>query len=197
VSEMQLLGAEEITFTDSDGLRISSDDPVSKTMLHALASAGPSGMATSDAVAHVARLTGREHDAALTDEVTARAMRILVQGRLDAGRWQRPVLAATPERPRTTKLVRHQVGSGLGSVVNARQEHRSVDPLDRVLLAAMDGTRDVAGLARAVLEARDAGVLGLEAPSGPVDTPETLTTLVSDRLATLAASGLVIDPDRA
>jgi len=132
----------------------------------------------------------------LTDEVTARAMRILVQGRLDAGRWQRPVTAGVPQRPTTTRLVRHQVAQGLTSVVTARQEHRSVDPLDRVLLAAMDGTRDVPELARAVLDARDEGTLALESADGPVDDPQALTRLITDRLRQLAASGLVLDPER-
>jgi methyltransferase-like protein len=195
VTEAQLLNTDELTFTDADGLRISSDDPVSKVMLHALATAGPAGISTSDAVAHVAQLTGRDDDT-LTDEVTARAMRILVQGRLDAGRWKRPVVGTPPERPTTSRLVRHQVTAGLSSVVNARQEHRSVDALDRVLLGAMDGTRDANALAQAVLEARDAGVLSLESSDGPVDDAAALATLVADRLATLAASGLVLDPTR-
>jgi methyltransferase-like protein len=193
VTREQLLGTDELTFADADGLRISSDDPVSKAMLHALATAGPAGISTSEAVAHVARLTGRDDDT-LTDEVTARAMRILVQGRLDAGRWRRPVVGTPPERPTTSRLVRHQVAAGLSSVVNARQEHRSVDALDRVLLGAMDGTRDANALAQAVLDARDAGVLSLEASDGPVDDASALATLVADRLATLAASGLVLDP---
>ena len=195
VTEEQLLSTDELTFTDAEGLRISSDDPVSKAMLHALATAGPAGITTTEAVAHVARITGRDDDA-LVDEVTARAMRILVQGRLDAGRWQRPVVGAAPERPMTSRLVRHQVAAGLSSVVNARQEHRSVDPLDRVLLAAMDGKHDATGLAQAVLDARDAGVLSLESNDGPVDDVASLAKLVADRSATLAASGLVLDPAR-
>jgi len=197
VTTEQLLGTDEITFTDSEGLRISSDDPVSKAMLHALAAAGPAGLATSDAVAQVARLTGRDDHEALTDEVTARAMRILVQGRLDAGRWQRPVVGTAPARPTTTRLVRHQASAGLGSVVNARQEHRSVDELDRVLLAAMDGTRDRTGLAQAVLGARDAGLISVDAGDSRVDDPAVLAVLVDDRLTLLAASGLVLDPDLA
>jgi SAM-dependent methyltransferase len=192
VTSAQLLDDQEITFTDASGLRISSDDPVSKAMLHALASAGPAGVATTEAVAQVARLTGRDDLDALTDDVTARAMRILVQGRLDAGRWQRPVVRVAPDHPTTTRLVRHQAGAGLESVVTARHEHRSVDTLDRVLLAAMDGTRDRTALAQAVLDARDAGVLSLEANDGPVDAPNVLATLVEDRLAALAASGLVL-----
>jgi len=195
-TEAQLLSDDEVTFTDGEGLRISSDDRVSKALLTALAAAGPGGITTSDAVAQVARLTGRDDLGALSDEVTARAMRILVQGRLDAGRWQRPVVGTPPERPSTTRLVRHQVGSGLASVVNARQEHRSVDALDRVLLGAMDGSRDLAGLSQAVLAARDAGMLALETNDGPADDPAVLTTLVTDRVTALAASGLVIDPDR-
>jgi len=202
VTDAQLTSTEELTFVDAEGLRISSDDPVSKAMLQALAAAGPAGLATADAVAHVARVLGRTELTdltdltELTDEVSARAMRILMQGRLDAGRWQRPVTGTVPEHPMTTRLVRHQAAEGLPSVVNARQEHRSVDPLDRVLLTAMDGTRDRAALARAVLDASEAGMLSLEASDGPVEDPAALATLVEDRLATLAASGLVLDPDR-
>ena len=201
-----LLDDTELTFTDADGLRISSDDPVSKTMLHLLALAGPAGMEVDRLTATMARILDRadetdgadasEPSGTLTDEVTARAMRILVQGRLDAGRWQRPVTAVVPQRPTTTRLVRHQVAQGLTSVVTARQEHRSVDPLDRVLLAAMDGTRDVPELARAVLDARDEGTLALESADGPVDDPQALTRLITDRLRQLAASGLVLDPER-
>jgi methyltransferase-like protein len=198
--ETHLLDDTELTFTDADGLRISSDDPVSKTMLHLLALAGPAGVQVARLTEAMARILARgdASDPAdtLTDEVTARAMRILVQGRLDAGRWQRPVTAVVPQRPTTTRLVRHQIAQGLTSVVNARQEHRSVDPLDRVLLAAMDGSRDAAGLARAVLAARDVGTLSLESPEGAVEDPAALTTLVADRLRQLAASALVLDPDR-
>jgi len=173
---------------------------VSKTMLHLLALAGPAGMQVGRLTEAMARILARgdASDPAdtLTDEVTARAMRILVQGRLDAGRWQRPVTAVVPQHPTTTRLVRHQIAQGLTSVVNARQEHRSVDPLDRVLLTAMDGTQDAAGLARAVLAARDAGTLSLESADGAVEDPAALTTLVADRLQHLAASALVLDPDR-
>lgn len=199
--ETHLLDDTELTFTDADGLRISSDDPVSKTMLHLLALAGPAGMQVARLTEAMARILARgdASDPAdtLTDEVTARAMRILVQGRLDAGRWQRPVTAVVPQRPTTTRLVRHQIAQGLTSVVNARQEHRSIDPLDRVLLTAMDGTQDAAGLARAVLAARDVGTLSLESADGAVEDPAALTTLVADRLQQLAASALVLDPDRA
>lgn len=191
-TEAMLLGDDEVTFNDPDGLRIQSDDRISKALLHGLASAGPAGMTTRDAVAHVARLTGATDDTELTDAVTARAMRVLVQGRLDAGRWQRPVTDTLPERPTTTRLVRHQAAAGLDSVVTARQEHRSVDALDRALLAAMDGTRDVDGMVAAVLEARDAGLLDVEVAEGTVDEAAALRPLVTDRLALLAASGLVL-----
>jgi len=193
----RLRDGSEMTFTDADGLRISSDDPVSKAMLHVLALAGPGGIEVAALVAEVARILGRADDADdLTDEVTARAMRILVQGRLDAGRWQRPVVAIPPERPATTRLVRHQLAQGLTSVVNARQEHRSVDALDVALLTAMDGTCDTDGLARAVLTAQAEGTLTLESAGGPVTDPSALSVLIGDRLQQLAASALVLDTER-
>jgi methyltransferase-like protein len=189
-----LLDATELTFTDSDGLRISSDDPVSKTMLRTIAAAGPAGLEVATLVDEVAQVLGRtDASDVLRDEVTARAMRILLQGRLDAGRWRRPITGTVPALPSTTRLVRHQVAQGSVSVVNARQEHRSVDALDRVLLGAMDGTRDATALAVAVLEARDVGALTLETADGPVEDPVMLTQLIGDRLDALAAAALVLE----
>jgi SAM-dependent methyltransferase len=185
----------ELTFADSDGLRISSDDPTSKAMLLELARAGSGGRATLDIVTAVAQRLGRDADAELVDDVCARSMRILLQGRLDAGRWRRPTVQVPPERPRTTAVVRMQALAGETTVVGPRHEHRSVDPLDRVLLAAMDGTRDLDVLIAAVISAQASGTLSIgHGGDGPLGA-DALQPLVADRVATLCASGLVLDVD--
>lgn len=184
----------ELTFVDGDGLRIASDDPVSKALLHALARSGPAGRPTLDVVTTVAAELERDADAELVDDVCARAMRILLQGRLDAGRWQRPVATTVPERPRTTRTVRMQADAGETSVVGPRHEHRSVDPLDRALLVAMDGTRDLDGLVAAVVDAGDAGTLAIGHGGSATPDPDALRPLVADRLTALVASGLLLGP---
>ena len=178
----------ELVFTDPDGLRITADDATSKALLATLATARPAGVPVDDAVDTVAARLGRPADATLADEVTARAMRILLQGRLDAGRWRRPVTGTVPPRPTTTRLARHQAAAGQSTVVTARHEHRSVDALDRVLLAALDGSRDVDALVAVV---RAADVDG----TGTGEDMAALHALVVERLAALAASGLVLAED--
>lgn len=182
----------ELVFVDGDGLRIASDDPVSKALLHELARSGPAGVPTLELVTAVAAHLGREADAELVDDVCARAMRILLQGRLDAGRWQRPIVTAAPARPRTTATVRRQAEAGETSVVGPRHEHRSVDPLDRVLLAAMDGSSDLDGLVAAVVAAQEAGTLAIGHGEGTTLDLAALRPLVVDRVAALVASGLVL-----
>ena len=182
----------ELTFVDGDGLRIASDDPVSKALLHELARSGPAGTPTLELVTAVAAHLDREADAELVDDVCARAMRILLQGRLDAGRWQRPIATAEPDRPRTTATVRRQAEAGETSVVGPRHEHRSVDPLDRVLLVAMDGSSDLDGLVAAVVAAQEAGTLAIGHGEGTTLDLTALRPLVVDRVAALVASGLVL-----
>lgn len=187
-----LRDATELVFVDGDGLRIASDDPISKSLLHELARSGPAGRPTLELVTAIAEHLDRAADAELVDDVCARAMRILLQGRLDAGRWQRPIAVRLPERPRTTATVRHQAAAGETSVVGPRHEHRSVDPLDRVLLVAMDGQRDADGLAAAVMAARADGTLEIGHGEDTELEPGALRPLVTNRLAALTASGLVL-----
>lgn len=187
----------ELTFTDSDGLRISSDDPTSKAMLLELARAGSSGRATLEIVTAIAQRLGRDADEELLDDVCARSMRILLQGRLDAGRWRRPTLRVPPQWPETTAVVRMQAFAGETTVVGPRHEHRSVDPLDRVLLAAMDGTNDLDALLEAVLAAQASGELAIGLGADETLSPDALRPLVADRVATLCTSGLVLDADDA
>lgn len=187
----------ELTFTDSDGLQITSDDPTSKAMLLELARAGSSGRATLEIVTAIAQRLGRDADEELLDDVCARSMRILLQGRLDAGRWRRPTLRVPPQWPETTAVVRMQAFAGETTVVGPRHEHRSVDPLDRVLLAAMDGTNDLDALLEAVLAAQASGELAIGLGADETLSPDALRPLVADRVATLCTSGLVLDADDA
>lgn len=187
----------ELTFTDSDGLQITSDDPTSKAMLLELARAGSSGRATLEIVTAIAQRLGRDADEELLDDVCARSMRILLQGRLDAGRWRRPTLRVPPQWPETTAVVRMQAFAGETTVVGPRHEHRSIDALDRVLLVAMDGTNDLDALLEAVLAAQASGELAIGLGADETLSPDALRPLVADRVATLCTSGLVLDADDA
>jgi len=197
--------ATELTFTDADGLRISSDDPFSKSLLYELARTGPEGSMTTELASAVGAQLGRPMDEGLVGDVCARAMRLLLQGRLQAGRWRRPTASQAPPRPTTTAVVRNQAGVGEQAVVGPRHEQQAVGLLDAALLAAMDGTRDVDGLASVVIEAQRQGTLsigtgdaaGSDGPDGTADivTDATLLrALVEERVAALAARGLILRP---
>jgi len=143
------------------------------------------------------RLGERSDDAVdprpLDVRLADRAMRMLLQGRLEAGRWLRPVATVVPARPRTTAVVRHQAASGLDSVVGPRHEHHRVDMLDRVLLGAMDGTRDLAGLIAEVDAARADGRLEISAGDAPLTDSAALHELVTQKLALLGRAGLILE----
>ncbi len=189
-----LSDATELTFVDSDGLRIASDDATSKAMLHRLSRIGAGGAWMREVVADVAHDLGRVADDELVDDVCARAMRIVLQGRLEAGGWRRPVTADVPVRPATTAVVRMQANAGATTVVGPRHEHRSVDPLDRALLAVMDGTLDRDGLIAHLIAAREAGLVAIASGDGGGPDPAALRPLVEERLRALAASGLLLSP---
>jgi SAM-dependent methyltransferase len=184
----------ELTFIDSDGLRIASDDAISKAMLHRLTRVGAGGTWMRDVIGDVAHGLGRADDDELVEDVCARAMRILLQGRLEVGGWRRPVAADVPDRPATTAVVRMQASAGETTVVGPRHEHRSVDPLDRALLAVMDGTLDREGLVAHLIAARSAGLVAIAHGDGSDPDPSALRPLVEERLRALAASGLLLSP---
>jgi hypothetical protein len=159
-------------------------------------------MTTEVASAVGARL-GRAADERLLGDVCARAMRLLLQGRLQAGRWRRPTASTAPERPSTTSVVRGQARAGAQSVVGPRHEQRAIDPLDAALLAAMDGTLDLDGLVAVTIEAQRLGTItigtGGSDSGGDIDgdvvTDATLLrALVEERVTTLAALGLILGP---
>jgi SAM-dependent methyltransferase/methyltransferase-like protein len=100
------------------------------------------------------------------------------------------------ERPRGSPLARYQAAGGEPRVVNLR--HRSVElpPFERVVLVALDGSRDRPALLEQLVEWSAAGVFQLEREGQPLREPAQVRAAVAEQLepglARLAAAALLL-----
>ncbi len=170
-------------FRSPQGLTLTTSDPALTTALRALHDERPRMLSFPELAARVRRATGTVDETHL-----ARALAGCGTGTLIDLHAHAPAIAhAPPQRPRATTLARRQA-MGPGPVVTLR--HRSVDlsPLSRRTLALLDGTRDRAELAEAILNQNSADN---RAPDTPALTPQNVHPALEETLTALARYSLL------
>jgi SAM-dependent methyltransferase len=182
----------EAAFTMPDGYVVSTTDAMLKATLLELSAHRPGGLALAPLVAGVAHRLGTSPDAALRERVLEHLDDMLNVGRLEAGRWARPVAITVPERPQALRWARRQASQGHGEATNLHHETVVLDKLDRVLVEAMDGSRDEAALVAVLAEALQAGRLQITLNGAPLTDPGAMTELVAVKLRQLVKKALVL-----
>jgi methyltransferase-like protein len=107
-----------------------------------------------------------------------------------------PPFAREPgERPMASALVRAQAAEGQ-RVTNVRHENIPLNPVDRQLLAYLDGSRDRGTLAGLVAELVKAGEFAVKEQDRPVTDPDRVQQLagplVAERLTWLGRNALLV-----
>lgn len=178
---------------------VSSTNPAATAVLGELAAARPAACHLDALTAAVLdRLRDRAEVAAAEPEaVHAVVLDLVLRGELTAGWWPPPVAAVLPERPTTSRLVRWQALRGGPLVATPAHAAQRVDQLDRVLLAAMDGHTDRAGLEAAVTAAEQRGRLTLTVDDVALTDDDVRRELLDTKLAGLLDAGLVLEPTAA
>ena len=192
----------EAAFSAPDGFVINSRDAHMKSLLWALSLARSRGLWVTDAASVVAQHLGAAPDIAVAERVADTALELVLLGRLQVGYWMRPAAIELPERPVAPRYARWQAAEGRWSATTVRHENLSADTMDRVLLAAMDGSLDRAGLVAAVVAAIESGRVQVTYNDAPLRDPELLAELVDMKLQRFLREGLVMaenaaEPERA
>jgi methyltransferase-like protein/ubiquinone/menaquinone biosynthesis C-methylase UbiE len=175
------------TFRTATGTELSTTNPRLKAALHALAAAGPGGLAFAE-LADQLRATKKEGRAALGNDLLALAVR----GGLGIGRGPAPCAAAPSQRPATSALVRLQATERRGAATNLLHRRVAMDRLDWAMLRVMDGTRTQTDLARSVVADIEAGNVVIEVDGVPHGDFETVLEVVEQRLVSHARQALLL-----
>jgi SAM-dependent methyltransferase len=162
---------ETVDFGDGGKLRLAP--PAYRAAFEVLEAAAPASLPWVEAAARGGKGEGMEQ--ALFD--------LWAVGVADAAPLPIPYSAPPGDRPAAPPLVRYQA-KGAGPVTNLRHESIAVTPLERRLLARLDGSMDRAALHAALRSDFAAGVLvrrtGGAAPGS--DTARDLDDLIAERL---------------
>lgn len=176
--DIDLTEGVPMAFKAADGLEITSQTTLIKAALVELFLARPAALSFEDLFARAAR----HLPVALTPEEARDARHTLAGNLLSClstsmvvpSLWERPYLSTVSLRPRVFSYARLQAANGALMLTNLRHEGAKVDPLERELVVACDGTRDRDGLIDALIDALTEGRLVVEGEDGPIADPRTL-----------------------
>lgn len=185
----------EHRFVGANDRVVSSTNPVATAALGVLAGARPGACHLDTLTAAVTDHLRDRAEVAVPEPAAVHAvvLDLVLRGELVAGWSPPPVTAVLPERPTASRLVRWQALQGEPLVTTPAHGVQRVDQLDRVLLAAMDGRTDRAGLEAAVATAEQQGRLMLTIDDAPLSDGAIREELLDTKLAGLLDAGLVLD----
>ncbi|MEL6346321.1 MAG: methyltransferase regulatory domain-containing protein [Myxococcota bacterium] len=169
---------------------VSVTSPLHKAALRLLASRWPAAVPFADVVAHGIEQTGRAPDALLQTELADLLMKLYSQGLCEFHTIQPPLTNQISERPQVSRLARYQAFSDR-ILSSQRHEMFGVNPLERVVVAQMNGQRS-----RDDLVAHLAGMIQTrDNPELAGMTPEDVAAQLVDRLlGRLAKNGMLLPP---
>ncbi|HWS73443.1 MAG TPA: methyltransferase regulatory domain-containing protein [Thermoanaerobaculia bacterium] len=199
VSEVpELRGGASESFRTEKGKPFSSDHPVAKATLVALAAAWPRAVAFGALLDDVTtRLTraGVPMDAGaiLPDLVDALFRSGVVELHIEPP----PCANTVSSRPRASALARRQASQGLLVTSQRRRVLKLDDPMARFLLLQLDGTQDRAALVRLLDREVSAGRLDVRDGDAPITRPEripaVLEAIVEHHLRRMAQLALLVE----
>lgn len=167
-------------FEAVSGERLSTNRPLVKTILAALAELAPRAVPVSSMWPIVSgRLVPGEDAAASPDEIPQVLLRLQLSNLVELRTWTPDQPLSASERPQASPLARLQA-AGNRPVVNLRHESRNLLDFDRAVLPLLDGTRDRPALREALLRALRDDAIHIEDSSGTrLEDPEKASELVA------------------
>ncbi len=181
------------TFRDNKGRTLGTRNAAVGTAIELLAARYPATATPDELVAAATRWTAApDAEAALVMDALFRLMNA---GMLDY--YSEPVHVgdAVGGRPQAIAIARHDAASGSASTVNLRHEGIGIDPVARILLPLLDGTRDYEALCEAVLAAIAESGAELKRDDQPVTDPgerrRTVLELIDMTVRNLRAVALL------
>lgn len=180
-------------FQRPNGTELTTDLPLLKAALAALAGCAPGGLPFETLLAQArAALDGAE----LSEDDRARLARNLLglytQGAIDVGAWQRPIASAPGAMPTASRWARLQARRGRKACTNLLHQSIAVDAFDRALLARMDGTRTVGALVAGALEDAARGELTVHLDGAPCADEEVFLEITEQKLGRLVRSAFLV-----
>jgi SAM-dependent methyltransferase len=158
-----LKGRRPATFRRGDGEGIEVIHPLTRAVLVRLAAAYPDALPLGSvfpAALGDLREAGAGQAAEGSDSALAELFGLFARGAVEARLAPRRVGRDLPERPRALPLVRALVESGSTLVPTREHENLGLDPLAVRLVACLDGSRDLSGLAACLAEGPATGRAG-------------------------------------
>ena len=171
------LSATPVSFEAAGGRRAQLSDPLAKLALATLIARAPEAIDLDALVREVETKVRASANAAALEprfatfraDLRTQLLQLFKYGFVRLRGYAPPLATRPSERPVAHGLARREIGSD--AVPNAWHESITLDPLERLLLPELDGTRDLAALA---------------------ETTKTSTLQVAAALERLARAGLLI-----
>lgn len=176
--------------------RVTTNRPLFKAALVALAERAPRAVPLGELRARVAELlAGVADGAAGPQELGGALLQLHLSNAVSFRSWAPDQPFAAGERPTASRLARHQVSRG-ELVVNLRHERVSLSDLDEVVLELLDGSRGRSELLEAVIADVAAERLDIRNKEGervanPKEISDVLASAIEESLEKLAAGCLL------
>ncbi|MFN7988591.1 MAG: class I SAM-dependent methyltransferase [Thermoanaerobaculia bacterium] len=167
------LAPGEEAFVGEGGLSLTTGDMRLRTLLHVLYDVWPGTLdfaATTHILAEAVRRTAGG-EAPPTHALARMLQQALLAQLVSTHLLNVPIATEAPERPRATPVARHQALRG-DLVTNLFHQSLDLEPLDRVVLPLLDGTRTMNDLEAAVAAAVADGRLAATSTGRPPEEPE-------------------------
>ncbi len=180
-----------------DELEVTTNDPIVKAALFELESAYPTalGVETLFVQARARMKSFRRRTTTDFGGFCVILVEFFALGIVDVLPRHIPVVTQLSEHPRANRLARWEATRGDDRVSNAYLERVEAQNVDRVLLRAADGTRDLQGIAEAVADAVRQGELVLHVDEQVTLDPELVLDVAREvtmsRLSAMASVGLL------
>jgi methyltransferase-like protein/ubiquinone/menaquinone biosynthesis C-methylase UbiE len=188
-----LTGSAPEAFSRPFAAELTTDSPLLKAALVALAERAPGGLSFQTLTEEVrARRGGGE---ALEDDRARLARNLLglyTQGAIDLVARERPIARAAGPRPLASPWARFQATRGCASCTNLLHQSIALDNFDRALLYRMDGTRDLDALVQGALDDAARGALRVSIDGADCADRAVFTEIAERKLERLALLAFVI-----
>ena len=188
----------EVAFKCSNGRRLQTKNSALKALITTLSDAWPRSLSLTEIEEEIKRklsetlVVGQTEQHSLASIVSTNMMQMMVRGDVEYRALPDRFVSTVSDKPMTTSLARYQAQTG-GSVTTQRHGMLGADPLTKIFIQAVDGTRDQAQLAAFIAELVANGKLNVNVKGdAKVDMAAVHTATVNKILEQLRKSALLI-----
>ncbi|UQA62824.1 methyltransferase regulatory domain-containing protein [Polyangium aurulentum] len=180
-------------FRRPNGPELSTDKPLLKAALLALAGLAPGGLPFETLLAEARATLGGGAPSEDDRAWLARSLLgLYTQGAIELGAFKRPIASAPSVLPMASRWARLQARHERAACTNLLHQSVAVDAFDRALLARMNGTRGVRALAEGALQDAARGALSVSLDGAPCTDKEVFVEIAEQKLGRLAKSAFLV-----